>query len=186
MKQSTSPWLWQTFAVTFFCAYTTFDSPWSYLVLDHLTKWYHVIHIIWGHKGSFEVDSCWIFRSYWGHIFQRKVSSSEVIKYPNWLNIIQFALGAWNDSGSCVVIWGHARSFLFPVVHMKRRGHLRSNNNSKRAWDSICMAKDTFFLDCDGKLHLLHIDRLETACEGSNGALLMLSRLLQKNAKIIH
>ena len=48
------------------------------------------------------------------------------------------------------------------------------------------MAKDTFFLDCDERLHLLRIDRLETACEGSNGALLMLSRLIQKNADIVH
>ena len=48
------------------------------------------------------------------------------------------------------------------------------------------MAKDTFFLDCDGKLHLLRIDRPETACEGSNDALLMLSMLLQKNAEIVH
>ena len=48
------------------------------------------------------------------------------------------------------------------------------------------MAKDTFFLDCDGILHLLRIDRLETACGGSNGALLMLSRLHQKNAEIVN
>ena len=48
------------------------------------------------------------------------------------------------------------------------------------AWQKI-----HFFLDCDGRLHLLRIDRLETACEGSNGALLMLSMLLQKNAEIV-
>ena len=48
------------------------------------------------------------------------------------------------------------------------------------------MAKDTFFLDYDERLHLLRIDRRETACEVSNGALLMLSRLLQKNAEIFH
>ena len=64
-----------------------------------------VIRSLRGHiEGHTEVIFLTKSEFKWGH------------KFPNWLNIIRFALGAWNDLGSYAVIWGHARSFSLPVI----------------------------------------------------------------------
>ena len=173
MKQSGSPWLWQTFAVTFFCTYTTFDFPWSYFVFYNFSiscdLYMRSYEVIKGHLKSPTVEVIFFTKS--------------ELKLDHKISL----LAQYNPICSRCVKWlgalcGHLGSL--PVVHLKSRGHLRSKNNSKRAWDSTCMAKDTSYLDCDGRLHLLRIDRLETACEISNGTFLILSMLLQKNAEI--